>query len=111
MGTELFIDAGGCDPSRLRSLDGLRQLLGSVIDELELHPVTDAWHVFPEPGAGVTGMVLFRESHLTIHSFPERGTATINLYCCRRRPSWPWDGRLREALGAAIVTVREVTRG
>jgi S-adenosylmethionine decarboxylase len=31
---------------------------------------------------GVTAIVLLSESHLSIHSFPENGTAAIDLFCC-----------------------------
>jgi S-adenosylmethionine/arginine decarboxylase-like enzyme len=30
-----------------------------------------------------TGLVLFAESHLAVHSFPEHGSLTLNLFCCR----------------------------
>jgi S-adenosylmethionine decarboxylase len=110
MGTELVIDARGCDPSALRSRARLRCLFARIVDELGLSPLGDIWHVFPAPGAGITGLVLLTESHLTIHTFPETGVATINLYCCRRRPDWPWADRLRDAIGASGVEVREVTR-
>ena len=38
------------------------------------------------------------------------GVITINLYCCRPRPEWPWRERLRELLGATHVEVQEVCR-
>ena len=110
MGTELIIDAAGCDPSLLRSRVHLERLFIDIVRELDLHPLADAWHVFGGPGFGVTGMLLLSESHLTIHTFPETGTAALNLYCCRRRPEWPWQARLAAALGATGVRVREATR-
>jgi S-adenosylmethionine decarboxylase len=59
----------------------------------------------------VTGLLLLSESHLALHTYPEYGIATINLYCCRERPVWGWAGRLRATLGATFVTVRAVERG
>lgn len=56
-------------------------------------------------------MYLLAESHLTIHTFPESGIATLNLYCCRARPVQDWQSLLTNALGASRVTVREVQRG
>ena len=46
-----------------------------------------------------------------MHTYPEKGVATINLYCCRPRPAWDWNGRLRELLGAQQVSVRMAVRG
>ena len=110
MGTELLVDVVGCVPAHLRSRAVLEGLLGLIVRDLGLHPVAAAWHTFPEPGGGVTGLLLLSESHLTIHTFPECGTASINLFCCRKRPEWPWRQRLASALGATAVHVREVSR-
>lgn len=110
MGTELLIDVAGCAPAHLRSRAVLEGLLGLIVRDLCLHPVASAWHRFPEPGSGVTGLLLLSESHLTVHTFPEYGTASINLFCCRRRPDWPWHEHLASALGATAVRVREIAR-
>jgi S-adenosylmethionine decarboxylase len=53
---------------------------------------------------------MLTESHLACHTYPEFGVATFNLYCCRERPAWPWDERLREMLGAHDVCVRSLSR-
>lgn len=31
---------------------------------------------------GVTAIILLAESHLSIHTFPENGTAAVDLFCC-----------------------------
>lgn len=110
-GSEWVVDAIGCDPASLGSLPALQELFARAIAELDLCPVGDAvWHVFPDTG-GVTGFVVLSESHLACHTFPESGHAAFNLYCCRPRPDWPWEGRLREALGAVAVRVTRLARG
>ena len=110
LGREFLVDASGCDPAALRSVATLRAVFDRVVAELGLQPLDQLWHVFPEPG-GVTGLLLLSESHLTVHTFPECGVATFNLYCCRPKPDWPWPARLREALGAADVRVSTQRRG
>ena len=110
-GTEWIVDASGCDPGALRSIERLEELFRQVIRDLELTPVTPcAWHQFPGAG-GITGVVVLSESHLTCHTFPERGYAALNLYCCRPRAAWPWEARLRETLGAGDVSVHTLRRG
>jgi S-adenosylmethionine decarboxylase len=111
VGTEWLVDAEGCAPEALRNIGVLRSVLERVIVDLDLRAVGEGqWHAFPPPGAGVTGLYLLTESHLTCHSYPEIGVATFNLYCCRARPEWPWAERLRERLGAARVRVQRVER-
>ena len=105
------MDAHGCDPSSLRSCAALGRLFARIVDELGLHPAGEpVWHVFPGQG-GITGVLLLTESHLACHTFPERGFAAFDLYCCRRRQEWPWAERLADALGASEVRVRSVPRG
>jgi len=110
VGTEWLVDATGCDSDALRDADVLRNLFGQIITELELIAVGEPlWHRFPSPG-GITGIVLLTESHLACHTYPEFGIATFNLYCCRTRPDWQWEERLRQTLGANRVIVRVIER-
>ena len=110
-GCEWLVDAHGCDPVRLADLDTLRGLFSAIVGELCLTPVADAvWHVFPSPG-GITGLVPLAESHLTIHTFPETGSATLNAYCCRPRAAAPWRELFGELLEAHAVTASEHPRG
>jgi len=110
VGTEWLIDATGCDAAVLCDLERVRAVFDRVVSDLNLHVVGVAqWHQFPPPG-GITGLALLSESHLACHTYPELGVATINLYCCRARPAWEWDARLREMLGATEVIIRVVER-
>jgi len=110
IGSEWLVDAAGCRPQELSSVPALRALFQRIITELDLHPVAEPqFHVFPAPG-GVTGFVMLSESHLACHTYPEHGVITLNLYCCRPRPEWPWRDRLGELFGATGVTIRMVER-
>ena len=106
-----MVDAYGCDAAALRSRDTLESLVAQVLRDLALTPVAPAvWHQFPGPG-GLTGLVVLAESHLTCHTFPERGFAAFNLYCCRPRAPWPWATELTRRLGATDVSVVTHRRG
>jgi S-adenosylmethionine decarboxylase len=110
VGTEWLIDAAGCRPESLCDLKTLRRLFDRIVAELNLQLAGEAqWRQFPPPG-GITGLVLLSESHLACHTYPEYGIATLNLYCCRARPAWPWAERLYEILGATDVRVSSVDR-
>jgi S-adenosylmethionine decarboxylase len=110
VGTEWLIEAAGCDADRLRSECVLRSLFERIIHDLGLKSVGEIWHKFAGEG-GVTGLVALTESHLACHTYPEHGTATFNLYCCRTRPEWDWEGELRDGLGAKSITVTKIERG
>jgi S-adenosylmethionine decarboxylase len=111
VGTEWLVDADGCPAEILRNIDAVRKLCEEVIEDLGLRVVDEPmWHQFPQPG-GVTGLYLLTESHLACHTFPETGLVTFNLYCCRPRPRFAWEARLRGLLGATRVTIRTAERG
>lgn len=106
------IDAAQCDPEFLRDCAVLGALFDTIVSRLGLHPVAPAvWHTFPHPG-GVTGALILGESHLTVHTFPEHGSACLDLFTCVPRPGA--ESILRDAMRAAVsaaeVTVRRQTR-
>ena len=110
VGTEWLIEATGCNADSLRDEDGIRSILSRVITDLGLRSIGYVWHKFGGEG-GVTGLVALTESHLACHTYPEYGTATFNLYCCRTRPEWDWEAELRSALSAAHISVTRIERG
>jgi S-adenosylmethionine decarboxylase len=109
-GIEWLVDGHGCSSTRLRDRASVIALLDRIVAAMDLHVVSAAVHVFPDPG-GITAMYLLSESHLTIHTFPETGTATLNAYCCRPRQPAPWRALLGELLDAREVVIVEHLRG
>ena len=74
-----------CDSALMICADTIAQLCRSQTDASGLTLVEDKWVKFPEwqgqPG-GVTGAVLLAESHLAIHTWPEIGAVTLDVYVC-----------------------------
>ena len=110
VGTEWLVEAIGCDATSLRDESLLRDLFARVISDLKLTAIGEVWRKFPGE-SGVTGLVALTESHLACHTYPEFGTATFNLYCCRSRSEWDWETNLTRALRARTVTVTKIERG
>jgi S-adenosylmethionine decarboxylase len=110
VGTEWLIEAIDCEPDALRDEALVSDILERVIKDLTLISVGSVWHKFPGEG-GVTGLIALTESHLACHTYPETGTATFNLYCCRARPRWDWERQLKTKLHARSVTVTQIDRG
>lgn len=49
-----------------------------LIDELQLVNVGDVYHVFPNEG--FTATICLTESHVAIHTWPEYGLATFDVF-------------------------------
>ena len=109
-GIEWVVEAYGCSPEGLSDLQTMKSLFDHIVRDLDLHPCGETqWQRFSEPG-GITGLCLLSESHLACHTFPEFGSLCLNLFCCRTRPEWDFEGGLRRLLGAEVVKVRRLER-
>jgi len=75
----------GCSAALLTDLETLSTLCRDATNASSLTIVDDKWHVFPDwngqPG-GITGTILLAESHLAIHTWPERRGVTLDVYVC-----------------------------
>ena len=82
-GLHLTADLRGCDPTRdtMTSTAALRALCIDAVVAAGLQPVGELFHRFPA-GGGVTGVVLLAESHLAVHTWPELGGVTLDVYVC-----------------------------
>ena len=81
-GIHLFGEWFECAESmpELRSAEALRVLCLSATAAAGLTVVGHTFHQFSPHG--VTGTVLLAESHLAIHTWPESGSACIDVFVC-----------------------------
>ncbi len=82
-GLHLTADLHGCAPTQAVMTDphALRTLCLGAVAASGLQAVGEVFHTFPAPG-GVTGVVLLAESHLAVHTWPELGAVTLDVYVC-----------------------------
>lgn len=86
-GLHLTADLYQCqgDERHMLDADAIAALCRAQTAQAGLTLVEDRWVKFPDyqgqPG-GVTGTVLLAESHLAIHTWPETGCVTVDVYVC-----------------------------
>jgi len=78
----------------------LRTLCLAAVAGAGLQAVGELFHRFPAPG-GVTGVVLLAESHLAVHTWPELGGVTLDVYVCNLNGD---NSERAEALLASLET-------
>ena len=93
----------------------LRQLCLQAVADSGLHAVAELFYRFPAPG-GVTGVVLLAESHLAVHTWPELGGVTLDVYVCNLHGDHSAKAealmtQLQAAFGAAHARTHRLVRG
>lgn len=76
-----------CDDRYLLDVDLLTAHCLKLVEEAGLTAVGHYFHQFDggegeTAGGGVTGMVVLAESHLSVHTWPERRYVTVDVYVC-----------------------------
>jgi spermidine synthase len=81
-GLHLIGDLTGCrcDPQRLLDGEGFRAKCIAMVEASGLTTMDATFHQFE--GSGFTGTVVLAESHLAIHTWPERQGLTLDVYVC-----------------------------
>ena len=68
----------GAPAARLRDAVGSQQFFAALVARLGLTSVGEAYHTFV--GGGFTAVLALTESHLSIHTWPEHGLATFDVF-------------------------------
>jgi len=115
-GIHLLGEWYGCpaDTPEFTRSEALRTVCLAAARDAGLTIVGDAFHQFQPQG--VTGTVLLAESHLAIHTWPERGFVTVDVYVCNLATDNSEKAkRLFRALQSAMKPTRtkyqEIVRG
>ena len=110
MGRHVIAELWGCDIEKLNDLKGVEKIMVNAALEAGAEVREVAFHKFAP--YGVSGVVIISESHLTIHSFPEHGYASIDVYTCGDRidPNVACDF-ITKKLGATKRESIQVPRG
>ena len=107
-GTHLLIDFWGA--SRLDDLDHIKEALreavlaaGATLLHIHLHHFS--------PNGGVSGVAVLAESHISVHTWPERGYAAFDVFMCGSCDPYDALPALRGAFEPGKETLKEEKRG
>lgn len=115
-GIHLLGEWYGCpaDSPEITRAESLRTLCLEAVAHVGLTVVGDCFYQFAPQG--VTGTVLLAESHLAIHTWPELGSVTIDVYVCNlttdnRAKAQELFHSLERALGPQRTKFHAIERG
>lgn len=107
-GSHLLLDFWGAE--RLDDFDHIERALrrsvevaGATLVHLHLHRFA--------PSGGVSGVALLAESHISIHTWPERGYAAVDIFMCGDAEPERAIAVLERAFNAERTETEELRRG
>ena len=86
-GPHITIDLKGCPKEILANYDFHFDFLKGIPEMIGMTPITQPY-VFPYSGLvpedkGITGILIIAESHISVHSFEEKGYCFIDIFSCK----------------------------
>ncbi|PIN84875.1 MAG: adenosylmethionine decarboxylase [Candidatus Diapherotrites archaeon CG11_big_fil_rev_8_21_14_0_20_37_9] len=87
-GTHLMLDTFGCSKKALGNQELIKEFLSRLPEELGMKKLIQPYLVAYPGGdswdrGGITAIMLIAESHISIHTFPEDGFFTADVYSCK----------------------------
>ncbi len=110
-----MVDCHGCEREKLRDLNTIFRLLDELPTRIRMTKIT-APYVFHynadnPKDSGITGMVVIAESHISVHTFPEKGYLTLDVYSCADFKAEEVLAYLKEVFNPTEINHRLVMRG
>ncbi|HEX7388992.1 MAG TPA: adenosylmethionine decarboxylase [Acidiphilium sp.] len=107
-GTHLLVDLWGAN--RLDEPELIDTTLRAAAIAAGATILHSHFHHF-SPNGGVSGVVVLAESHISIHTWPERGYAALDIFMCGTCNPYKAIPLLKEAFTPGTVQVGEQRRG
>src|SRR3989344_1463950 len=86
-GQHLTIDASSCNREKLTDQSYVYDILSNLPQRLSMNKMTLPYVVkWLDPGAtieGISGFVMIAESHISVHTFPEKDYIFIDVFSCK----------------------------
>lgn len=114
-GKHVTIDASSCSWEKLTNQSLIYNLLNELPEKIGMHKMTLPYVVeWMDKGAkipGISGFVMIAESHISIHTFPEKDYVFIDVFSCVNFEVEKAIDLLLDFFEAKKNTTKVVTRG
>jgi S-adenosylmethionine decarboxylase len=102
-------DLSGCAALSQLTADEVADLFIAALDRAGATIVEAVSHAFPK--TGLTCVLILRESHGVLHTWPETGTINIDIFSCTTRLQCVQAiNELAHAFGAQQFSIHEIPR-
>lgn len=109
LGRHVIAEFYGCSHEKLDTLEVIRTHMLHAAEMVGATVVGETFHRFAPQG--VSGSVVIAESHVSIHTWPESGYVSVDMYTCGGLNPRPGIDYLATALEARSHRIHEILRG
>jgi S-adenosylmethionine decarboxylase proenzyme len=102
-------DLSACDALTVLTPDEVAGIFMGVMGRAGASIVETVSHAFP--ATGLTCVLILRESHAVLHTWPESGTVHVDIFTCTKAlRSVQAIHELGQSFGARHVSIQEIAR-
>lgn len=110
LGNHLIVELYNCDPKLIDDKEFVQQILHEGARISGAHILKEVFHKFSPQG--VTGVVVIAESHFSIHTWPEYGYCSVDIFTCGDSiDSEKALKYIKEKLRSENISVSQIKRG
>jgi S-adenosylmethionine decarboxylase proenzyme len=108
--TEIIADFAGCENKFLTSRELVRKCLLESIKISGANILGEFFYKFKKGGKGVTGVIILAESHVSIHTWPEKGYAAVDIFTCGNIDANTIFKNLKEKFSPSKIKFKKINR-
>jgi S-adenosylmethionine decarboxylase len=114
-GPHLMLDGYGCDKDKLTDLNLIYRILEELPARIGMTKIMPPY-VFKYSGLkpedwGLSGFVLIAESHISIHTFPDKNYVSVDIFSCKAFDTDFAEDYLKRTFGMTKVECNILDRG
>jgi len=83
----LIVDGYYCNQQALSDSKGLMNFLGTFPEIISMNAISEPqvqeYHGSKSEDWGLSGFVLIAESHISVHTFPEKNFVNVDIFSCK----------------------------
>lgn len=114
-GQHLMVDGYGSDRDKLTDINYIYDFLSNYPAEIEMTKIMPPY-VFRYSGVrpedwGISGFVLIAESHISIHTFPEKRYLSLDIFSCKEFDGQKAIEDVKRLFSLEKIEIRNLERG
>jgi len=87
-GPHLTLDMYGCEKEKLQNVNFIYEFLDALPQKIGMRKIFPPYVIKYDGGEkpedwGISGIVLIAESHIAIHTYPEKNYASFDIFSCK----------------------------